>query len=126
MKNVVISLIILFLIFTGGILSGSYIDDFSKEMGEQNNEIKRLIEKENYADAQLEAIDMYASIKEHISMLSFVIENTTIDNIERNLQEMISYIKEEQRHDALAKCDVLSIMFMRLPRNFNLKKETIF
>ena len=111
MKSFITALIIAGLIGVGSFFYGEYIGNVADEFIGYNNEIRELILTEEYSKAELEAISMKQYIDGERFVLAMLTDHANIDNIERNLAELCAYAKEEQSHDALAKCDMLVFIF---------------
>lgn len=125
MKSFVASLILAGLIIIGGIWSNIYMDDISERMYRHTEKIEEYLEKEDFKSALEKEYGLYSQLDYKKKLLATTIDHTTIDSLERNLFELISYTKSEQSYDALAKCEVLKIMIKQLPRNYSVKLENV-
>lgn len=125
MKSFIISLCIAILIIAGGGVFTGYIDNISKELCRVNTEIKIMLEEEEYEKAANAADALSEKIRESKIILASTIDHQAIDNIERNVAELYSYSKSGQGFDALAKCEVLEVLFEHLPKNYAIKPENI-
>lgn len=125
MKSFVVSLVLAALIITGGIWSNIYMDNISGGMYKHTEKIEKYLEKEDFPSALEVEYGLYKQLENKKKLLATTIDHTTIDSLERNLFELISYTKSEQSYDALAKCEVLKIMIKQLPRNYSIKLENV-
>ena len=125
MKIFIVSICIFALIVVGGIFFSEYMDGISNELSELNAEVKVLIEKEDFGKASELADDLSKIIDDRKIVLASTIDHQTLDNIERNIAELCSYSESGQRFDALAKCEVLEVLFKHLPKNYAVKVENI-
>ena len=125
MKSFIFSIIIAAIIVSGSLIYTNYIDGLSEDMCGYNNEIKELIANNEYEKAG-EAVNLLSDFIERKKLaLASTMDHNNIDSIERNIAELSVYTKEGQKFDALAKCEVLSVLFEHLPKNYNVVLENI-
>lgn len=125
MKSFVISVIIAVCIIGGSLMYSFYLNDLSYELNILNNEITELILTENYASAS-EKISLLSEFAERKKpFLASTTDHNNIDNIEKTVSELKIYTEEKHKADALAKCELLKILFEHLPKNYSLRFENI-
>lgn len=125
MKSFVASLVLALMIILGSIGYTIYLDNLSEEMCLYNDEIKEFLMNDRYDEAENAARLLSEFIDDKKIALASTMDHNNLDNIERNIAELIAYTGGEQRFDALAKCEVLKIMFEHLPKNYSFKLENI-
>ena len=125
MKSFVISIILAACIIGGGIWYAAYLENFSDRLLEQNDEIRLLVSAEKYSDAR-EAEEVLSKAWESgKNVIASTLDHGNIDDIEKSLAEIKAYTYEEEKADALAKCEVLSVMLEHLPNSCSFRLENI-
>lgn len=125
MKSVVISIFIAISIVIGSVAYGNHMQKVSDTLVSLNDGLISEIYKENYSAAE----DILDNIMEYINsqrtVLSVTDDHEVLNKIEININELYSYIKGEQKIDALSKCGGLKALFEHLPNNYELRLENI-
>lgn len=125
MKTFLLALTIAVSMIFGSIFFTSRIDDASREMSEYIKEIKVLIAEEDYENAISHIEELKYYIDEKRPELTATMDHANINKIYENFAEMYVYAMEEQKYDALSKCEVLIVLFEYMPKNYNVKLENI-
>ena len=125
MRSFVISMIILAMIVAGSVLSIKYIEKITDNMVAKNERITEALKNRDFHSASESAQELDAYIKEKRVILSMVMDHNSLTTIEVYVGELEQYVKDEVRHDALAKSAVLDRLFKELPKNYKLEAENI-
>ena len=125
MKSIIISIVIASVVITGGIFYTNSLDAISGEMTSRINAVKEHINNEDFENATKSAERLHDFFRKKRFFLAGTVDHSLIVKIEENYAEMQLYTREEQRYDALAKCDALLYYFEYLPSNYSLKAENI-
>lgn len=125
MKSFVVSLIIAVGIICGSAGYSIYIKDLADELCVIEEEIKELIEEGEAGGAEKEILGLKSLLEDKKVMLASTADHGIIEEIEKTLAELAVYAEGGQRYDALAKCEVLSMLFEHLPKSYGLCLENI-
>ena len=125
MRSFVISMIILAMIVAGSVLSIKYIEKITDNMVAKNERITEALKNRDFHSASEFAQELDEYIKEKCVILSMVMDHNSLTTIEVYVGELEQYVKDEVRHDALAKSAVLDRLFKELPKNYKLEAENI-
>jgi len=125
MKSVIIALIIGSATVFGSIVYTNHLEKISVEMIEINKEIEKDIILENFEEASKKSEQLSGFVREKRTLLDAVGNHQELDEIERNLSELVAFTEENMRADALSKCYSLDFLIKALPRNFKIKIENI-
>lgn len=125
MRSFVISMIILAMIVAGSVLSIKYIEKITDNMVAKNERITEALKNRDFHSASEFAQELDEYIKEKRVILSMVMDHNSLTTIEVYVGELEQYVKDEVRHDALAKSAVLDRLFKELPKNYKLEAENI-
>lgn len=125
MKSFVVSIIIAACIIGGSIAYSVYLDNLSEEMCVCSNEIKELINNEDYNEACRRTEELSGFLEKKKLSLASTMDHGSLDNIEKNIAELRVYALCGQKSDALAKCELLNVLFEHLPKSYRLNLENI-
>ncbi len=125
MRSLFVALIIAFITVFGSIEYTRHLENISRQMIEQNQEIEKDIMSQNYDTASEKTKQLSDFIEEKRSLLDAVGNHQELDEIERNLAELVSFTDDRMHADALSKCYSLEFLIRALPRNFKIKIENI-
>lgn len=125
MRSFVISMIILAMIVAGSVFSIKYIEKITDNMVAKNERITEALKNRDFHSASDFAQELDEYIKEKRVILSMVMDHNSLTTIEVYVGELEQYVKDEVRHDALAKSAVLDRLFKELPKNYKLEAENI-
>lgn len=125
MKTFLLALAIAVSLIFGSLFFNSRINDISAEMNQHIKEIKLLITEEDYENAISHIEELKYYIDKKRPELTATMDHANINKIYENFAEMYVYTMEEQKYDALSKCEVLVVLFEYMPKNYNVKIENI-
>lgn len=125
MRSLFVALIIASVTVFGSIEYTRHLEKISAQMMEQNQEIEKDIMAENYDAASQKTKRLSDFIEEKRSLLDAVGNHQELDEIERNLAELVSFTDDHMHGEALSKCYSLEFLIRALPRNFRIKVENI-
>lgn len=125
MKSFVISIFTLTLIIGGSVLYSSYIESISEEMLGCGEEIKGLIAEENFSEAYEKISELSEFIERKKPVLASTTDHTDTDEAEKTIAELKAYTAEKQKSAALAKCELMCVLFEHFPKNYALRLENI-
>lgn len=125
MKSFVISIFIAICILGGSIAYSDRIGALSEELCVYTYELKELISSENSVQASEKISELAAILDRKKPFLASIADHARLDNIEKSLAELRAFVGEEQKADALAKCELLYVLFKQLPEDYSLKLENI-
>ncbi len=91
----------------------------------ENQKIIESIETEDYPEAARRADELETYVERHKSALAASIDHSNLDTIDIYMSQTKKYVQTGQKADALASCEVLGMLFARLPRDYELKWENI-
>ncbi len=125
MKSFWAAVVIAALLIGGGVLFNKHIDHVTEEMSDKEEKITRLIEEENFGDANREIDNLKKYIDDKMIVLASVVDHKNIDEIELCVAEIEGYAKEKSRVEALAKCKKLEHLISHLPINYSVTLQNI-
>ena len=114
------------ILVAGGHFHGKYVEAISEVMIEKNQQIKSLLQNEDFENAKKLTDEMRDYLDSKRITLSIIADHMMIENIEKNIAQMRSYTIDEQRFDSLSNCDVLQVLLIRMKKAFRLSIENIF
>lgn len=110
MKNVVISLIILFIMVIGITFSVKYLNKVTHDLGKLNDEIEQYITDSNWDKAYNSSIEYSEKWKDYSKKIKLFLDHQEMDKIEMELWKLPQYIKEMTKDEALASVHVLKFL----------------
>lgn len=125
MKSFVISIFTALLIVGGSVTYSFYIKNLSAQMCVYGEEIKQLVTDENFADAVSKISELSDFVDKTKPLLASTTDHANIDEIEQTVALLKIYTAQEQRPDALAKCELMNVLFEHLPKSYDLRLENI-
>ena len=125
MKSFVTALVITAAIVAGSLFYSMHIDDLSQEMEKSNQEIMELLHAGDFEQAEERVQALSDFVDEKKIALATTMDHSELDRIEMNLSELRGYVEGGMKTDALARCEVLDVLFRHLPKNYKLKLENI-
>ncbi len=125
MKSFITSLVIAAFIIAGSIAYGAHIDNVSSELLDINARLTDAVEEDDFDAAMNSVNEARAYFDKKRAMLGATDNHETLDKIELNLQELLSYVEGRAKTDALSRCRVLGCLYEHLPKNYKLKFENI-
>ena len=125
MKSFWAAVVIAALLIGGGVLFNKHIDHVTGEMSDKEEKITRLIEEENFGDANREIDNLKKYIDDKMIVLASVVDHKNIDEIELCVAEIEGYAKEKSRVEALSKCKKLEHLISHLPINYSVTLQNI-
>ena len=125
MRSLIVAIVIGTLTVMGSVSYSKHLDRISSEMMEKNREIETEILKDNYRGAAEKTKELSKYVRKKRTVLDAVGNHQELDEIERNLSELVAFSEDEMHADAMAKCYSLDFLIKALPRNFKMKIENI-
>lgn len=116
-------------IFLALILSGAAFDfclnSTSKELLKSCEEIRVDIEKKKMKEAADKAAELSEYIDSKKPLLSSILDHGSIDEIEKQISELLGFSEQNDLVDAIVSVKKLNHMFEHLPENYSLKLQNI-
>ncbi len=125
MKSMLVAVFIAVIIVFSGIYSTEKLEDMSVYLIDKCNQANEEIKAENFEEAEKYVDEIESFVEENYTMFASTIDHNEVDKIDMNIDQMKTYIKEEQKADALSYGTVLLGLFEHLPKDHKLKLENI-
>lgn len=125
MKSFITSLIIAIIIISSSFFFTKSIENTSEDLLADNREIIKLIKNDEYEKAYALTKDMQKFVNKKKTSLAVIMDHGDLDKIESGIAELESYIDNEIKPDALAKCNTLDVLIRHMPKNYKLKIENV-
>lgn len=125
MRSFITAVILFAVLIGGGILLIDRIEDISDELLKQNHNIIQLIENDELDKASEHIDKLRKYIDEKRKIVSTTMDHGYADTIDIYICELEKYVDCNNKDDALARSQVLDMLFEHLPRNYRLKWENI-
>jgi hypothetical protein len=123
LKPLIIIIVLTTLIVTGGYLTIYALGSESQRLDNSLSALESDIEKQNWAAAMKKIEEFHSKWDKTSSLWSMLIDHFEIDNIELALSQLISYVKTQDKNEALSKMSSLKTLIKHIPEkeSFNLK-----
>jgi predicted PurR-regulated permease PerM len=123
LKPLIIIIVLTTLIVTGGYLTIYALGSESQRLDNNLSALESDIEKQNWAAAMKKIEEFHSKWDKTSSLWSMLIDHFEIDNIELALSQLISYVKTQDKNEALSKMSSLKTLIKHIPEkeSFNLK-----
>ena len=126
-KELVISIIIVVLIFVGNVITQNYTDESVKEAVSVLNEIREEMIKEdeeiNFELAEQKINEMHEKWDVRYEKLAYYIEHNELEKVETELTGLRAYIDKKEDIEVLAELDksIYILQHIKQKNSFNLK-----
>ena len=123
MKPLLIIIALTLLIIAGGCLTLYALNSESQRLNDSLTSLEKDIERQNWEEA-LKKLEEFHSKWDKVSNLwSMLIDHYEIDSIELVLSQLISYVKTQDKNEALSQMSSLKTLIKHIPakESFNLR-----
>ncbi|KUO74930.1 MAG: hypothetical protein APF77_17855 [Clostridia bacterium BRH_c25] len=123
MKPLIVIAVLTILLIAGGCLTLYVLDSESQRLSNSLSELEEDIEKQNW-DAASKKLEEFHNKWDKVSKLwSMLIDHYEIDNIELVLSRLASYVKTQDKNEALSQMSSLKTLIKHIPAKeaFNFK-----
>ena len=123
MKPLIIIVILTILIVAGGWMSLHVIESESARLDHSLSYLERDIESRNWEAASEKLEEFHRKWDKISNIWSMLIDHYEIDNIELVLSKLASYVKTQDKNEALSNMSSLRVLIKHIPAKeaFNLK-----
>lgn len=125
MRSFIVSVIIAAAIIFACFFHTYHIEKVSVNLLKSNNALHYALENEDFESAEILTENMTEYIKNKKFSLAAIMDHNELNKIETNLAELDTYIKNNVKADALAKCSTIDVILRNMPQNYRLKIENI-
>ena len=126
MKSILIIIVLTAAIITGGFLMLDLLDSESQKLTDSLSELEADIEKQNWESASRKLEDFHKNWDEISVPWSMLIDHYEIDNIELVLSQLASYVKTEDKNEALSRMSSLKTFIKHIPEKESFRLKNIF
>ena len=125
MKSVFVALGIGFAIVIGSLAYTEHLENVSEQLLIYNRELTERLKQEDLKKAE-ESLDIIEGfLQQRRTVLDSMGKHGNLDEIEKNMIELRSYIECNAIKEAMTKNKSLEFLFDDLPRNFHVRIENI-
>lgn len=123
LKPLIITIVLAAIIIVGGCITLYGLNSESQRLNNSLSNLEKNIESQNWDKALKQLEEFHINWDKTNSLWSMLIDHYEIDNIELILSELISYVKNQDKNEALSKMSSLKTLIKHIPEkeSFNLK-----
>lgn len=123
MKPLIITITLTALIVTGGCITGYTLNSESEKLNDSLAALEEEIENQNWDSASKKLEEFHSKWDKISSSWSMLIDHYEIDSIELLLSQIVAYVKNQDKTEALANMSSLKTLIKHIPEKeaFNLK-----
>ena len=126
MKPLIIIIVLTALIVAGGALTRYSLSSESQRLDESLSALESEIENQNW-DAALKKLEEFHTKWDKTSSLwTMLIDHYEIDNIELVLSKLVSYVKTQDKNEALSQMSSLKTLIKHIPEKESFNFKNIF
>ena len=126
MKPLIIIIVLTALIVAGGALTLYALSSESQRLDESLSALESEIENQNW-DAALKKLEEFHTKWDKTSSLwTMLIDHYEIDNIELVLSKLVSYVKTQDKNEALSQMSSLKTLIKHIPEKESFNFKNIF
>lgn len=123
MKPLLIIITLTLLLIAGGCITLYALNSESQRLNDSLTALEKDIEMQNWEDALEKIVEFHGKWDKVSSLWSMLIDHYEIDNIELILSQLISYVKSQDKNEALSQMSSLKTLIKHIPakESFNLQ-----
>lgn len=123
MKPLIIIASLTLLIVIGGSITLFVLNSESQRLDDSLSTLEEAIENQNWDTAIKELEKFHSNWDKTSALWSMLIDHYELDNIELVLSQLVSYVKNQDKNESLAKTSSLKTLIKHIPEkeSFNLK-----
>lgn len=123
LKPLIIIIVLTVLIIVGGSLTLYALSSESQRLSDSLSDLEEDIENQNWDTASKKLEELHSKWDKTSSLWSMLIDHYEIDNIELVLSQLVSYVKTQDKNEALSQMSSLKTLIKHIPakESFNLK-----
>jgi hypothetical protein len=126
MKPLIIIITFTLLIIVGGCLTLNALDSESQKLNDSLAALEDDIEKQNWEEA-LKKLEKFQSKWDKVSSIwSMLVDHYEIDNIELVLSQLNSYVKTQDKNEALSQMSSLKTLIKHIPAKESFNFQNVF
>ncbi len=126
MKPLFIIIVLTALIVAGGSLTLYALSSESQRLDDSLSTLESEIEKQNWDAALKKLEEFHAKWDKTSSLWTMLIDHYEIDNIELVLSKLISYVKTQDKNEALSQMSSLKTLIKHIPEKESFNFKNIF
>lgn len=123
MKPLLIIITLTLLLIAGGCITLYALNSEAQRLNDSLTALEKDIEMQNWEDALEKIVEFHGKWDKVSSLWSMLIDHYEIDNIELILSQLISYVKSQDKNEALSQMSSLKTLIKHIPakESFNLQ-----
>ncbi len=126
MKPILIISVLTILIIAGGLLTLHALDSDSQKLYDSLAELEKDIENQNWDSASKKLEEFHRRWDTTSSFWSMLIDHYEIDNVELLLSQLASYVKTEDKSEAMSQLVSLKTLIKHIPSKEHVNFQNIF
>lgn len=126
LKPLIIIIILTILLIVGGCLTLYALNSESQELSSNLSTLEEDIENQNWNEASRKLEEFHNKWDKTSKVWSMLIDHYEIDNIELVLSQLISYVKTEDKNEALSQMSSLRTLIKHIPAKESFNLQNVF
>lgn len=126
MKPLLIIITLTLLLIAGGCITLYALNSESQRLNDSLTALEKDIEMQNWEDALEKIVEFHGKWDKVSSLWSMLIDHYEIDNIELILSQLISYVKSQDKNEALSQMSSLKTLIKHIPAKESFNFQNIF
>lgn len=126
MKPLIIIIGLTLLLVIGGCLTLYALNSESQRLSDSLTALEKDIEIQNWEDALKKLEEFHSKWDKVSSLWSMLIDHYEIDNIELILSQLISYVKSQDKNEALSQMSSLKTLIKHIPAKESFNLQNVF
>jgi predicted PurR-regulated permease PerM len=126
LKPLIIIIILTVLLIVGGCLSLYALNSESQQLNSNLSTLEEDIENENWNEASRKLEEFHDKWDKTSLVWSMLVDHYEIDNIELIMSQLISYVKTQDKNEALSKTSSLRTLIKHIPVKESFKLQNVF
>lgn len=126
MKPLIIIISLTILIVAGGAITLYTLNSEAQKLDSDLSVLEEFIKNQNWNTASEKLEEFHSKWDKASSYWSILIDHYEIDNIELLLSQLASYVKNENKNDAMSSVSSLKTLIKHIPAKESLRLKNIF
>jgi predicted PurR-regulated permease PerM len=126
MKPLIIIIAFTLLIIVGGCLTLNALNSESQRLNDSLKALEEDIEKQNWEEALKKFEKFHKKWDKVSSIWSMLVDHYEIDNIELVLSQLNSYVKTQDKNEALSQMSSLKTLIKHIPAKESFNLQNVF
>lgn len=126
MKPLIIIIALTILLIAGGCLTLYALNSESQQLSTRLSKVEEAIENQDWNEAARKLEEFHDRWDKTILVWSMLVDHYEIDNIELVLSQLISYVKTEDKTEALSNMSSLRTLIKHIPTKEAFRLQNVF